>query len=67
MKWIRFQHAKLIAYGLLEGHQVRQVEGSPFEEHRLTSTYHDLKDIELLTPIAPGAMGVSNSMSLRSW
>ena len=56
MKWIRFQHLKLIAYGLLEGHQVRQVEGSPFEEHRLTSTFHDVKDIELLTPIAPAML-----------
>ena len=56
MKWIRFKHHHQISYGLMQDNQVRQVHGSPLEEYQLTSNYHALSDVELLTPIQPAML-----------
>ncbi len=53
-KYVRFQVAEEVAYGIVEGDRVRQLEGNPFGVCRPTATTHDLCDVKLLVPTCPG-------------
>ena len=53
MIWCRFQSGDKVSYGIVEGDQVTEVSGSPFEEHTVTSTTHPLDNIKLLAPVRP--------------
>jgi len=52
-KYVRFQIGDKIAYGLLEGDEVRQIEGDLFGKWETTQTRHKLAEVKLLTPSRP--------------
>jgi 2-keto-4-pentenoate hydratase/2-oxohepta-3-ene-1,7-dioic acid hydratase in catechol pathway len=53
MNWCRFETAGKASYGIVDGQTVTAVEGTPFGEHRVTSTRHDLAAVKLLIPVVP--------------
>lgn len=53
MIWCRFQAGGRTAYGIVEGDQVVEVDGSPFGEHARTSRRHALGSVKLLVPCIP--------------
>jgi 2-keto-4-pentenoate hydratase/2-oxohepta-3-ene-1,7-dioic acid hydratase in catechol pathway len=53
MRWIRYDHAGKIGYGILEGDRVVPVEGSPFESYTKTGGPLALASVRLLPPVIP--------------
>jgi 2-keto-4-pentenoate hydratase/2-oxohepta-3-ene-1,7-dioic acid hydratase in catechol pathway len=53
MRWCRFQSGGAAVHGVIEGHAVREVTGSPFEAHARTSTTVPLSQVKLLVPVIP--------------
>ncbi|MED5568511.1 MAG: DUF2437 domain-containing protein, partial [Chloroflexota bacterium] len=56
MIWCRFQSGQKISFGILESDVVTEVSGSPFDEHTVTSTTHQLSQVKLLAPVIPGML-----------
>ncbi len=52
-KYVRFQAADTVAYGIVEGDRVRQLEGDLFGSWRPTGKLHELSDVKLLVPTRP--------------
>ena len=52
-KYCRFQVGDTIAYGVVEGDQIRQLAGDLFGEFTQTSKMHSLKEVTLLVPSNP--------------
>jgi 2-keto-4-pentenoate hydratase/2-oxohepta-3-ene-1,7-dioic acid hydratase in catechol pathway len=52
-RYARFEVDGRVAYGVVEGQQVREIEGPLFGEHRLTDRQHVLADVKLLVPCEP--------------
>ena len=62
MKFVRFRHEGSIAYGLLEGDQIRPIQGDPFSEYTATRKTVPLAAVQLLAPCTPSkivAVGVN--------
>ena len=62
MKFVRFLYDHTSAYGLLEGDQVRPIEGDPFSGYQPTRKELPLKAVRLLAPCIPSkivAVGVN--------
>jgi 2-keto-4-pentenoate hydratase/2-oxohepta-3-ene-1,7-dioic acid hydratase in catechol pathway len=53
MKFGRFQHQDHIFFGLVEGVQVIELDGSPFSSYKPTSNLHLLSSLKILTPCEP--------------
>ena len=53
MKWCRFQSGKTVAYGLIEGTNVTEVTGSPFESYSKTSNTTMVSRVKMLVPVIP--------------
>lgn len=53
-KYCRFQAGKTMAYGLVEGDRVRQIEGTLFGPRKVTDKTHALADVKLLVPVRAG-------------
>lgn len=53
VKWARFQKAGKVAYGVVEGDRVREVQGDPFGAWRPTRRTHPLASVKLLVPCQP--------------
>ncbi len=53
MKFGRFEYQERIIYGLVEGDQVAELEGSPFDRYQVTSNIHALSALKILTPCEP--------------
>jgi 2-keto-4-pentenoate hydratase/2-oxohepta-3-ene-1,7-dioic acid hydratase in catechol pathway len=53
MKWCRFQSGNKAAYGIIEGANVTEVSGSPFDSYTKTSNTHPLGSVKLLVPVVP--------------
>jgi 2-keto-4-pentenoate hydratase/2-oxohepta-3-ene-1,7-dioic acid hydratase in catechol pathway len=53
MKWCRVRVGMRVSYGVVEGDRVVEVEGSPFEEYRMTRTSHAPGEVKLLPPVMP--------------
>ena len=53
MRWCRFQAGQKTAYGIMEGDQITEVEGSPFDSYSVTQNKHELNDVRLLVPVIP--------------
>lgn len=51
--YCRFQHGDDIAYGLVEGDRVRQLDGDLFSSPKPTKTTFPLQDVRLLVPCEP--------------
>jgi 2-keto-4-pentenoate hydratase/2-oxohepta-3-ene-1,7-dioic acid hydratase in catechol pathway len=52
-RFLRFQKGETVAYGLLEGAQVRQLSGDLFGQWSKTKTRFPLKAVKVLTPTKP--------------
>ena len=53
-KYIRYAHQGSVSYGVLEGEQVHELDGSPIEGAARTGTTVALSSVELLAPVEPG-------------
>jgi len=53
MKFGRFEHQGRIFYGIVEGDQVTELEGSIFENHKTTAKRHALSTLKTLIPCVP--------------
>ena len=51
--WCRFKTEAWSGYGIVEGENVRAVEGSPFGEHKITERSFPLKHVKLQIPVVP--------------
>jgi 2-keto-4-pentenoate hydratase/2-oxohepta-3-ene-1,7-dioic acid hydratase in catechol pathway len=61
MLWCRFQRANKISFGIVEDDMVITVEGSPFDEHRVTAERQPLSVVKLLVPVIPGVFYATGS------
>lgn len=52
-KFIRFQHGQTIAYGIVEGNQVRHLSGDLFGSWQKTEKTIALADVKILVPTTP--------------
>jgi 2-keto-4-pentenoate hydratase/2-oxohepta-3-ene-1,7-dioic acid hydratase in catechol pathway len=52
-RYLRFQKGDQLAYGVLEGQRVRQLDGDLFGKWSKTETTHALSDVKLLPPTEP--------------
>jgi 2-keto-4-pentenoate hydratase/2-oxohepta-3-ene-1,7-dioic acid hydratase in catechol pathway len=52
-KFCRFQKGDKVAFGLVEGEEVRELSGSLFGDWKKSETKHALKDVTLLVPSQP--------------
>jgi len=53
MKFGRFQHQNRTFYGLVEGEQVFELDGSPFGSYKPTTSAYALSTLKILTPCEP--------------
>jgi len=53
-KFIRYQFAAGVSYGILENDAVHQIEGGLFDGHARTGVTHPLSSVKLLYPCEPG-------------
>ena len=53
MKWCRFSSGSGISYGIIEGDNVVEVEGSPFDGYNKTSKNQPLASVKLEVPVIP--------------
>jgi len=53
VKWARFQAGDKVAYGLVEGDRIRQVQGHPFGGWKPTRKTFPLAEVKLLVPTQP--------------
>jgi 2-keto-4-pentenoate hydratase/2-oxohepta-3-ene-1,7-dioic acid hydratase in catechol pathway len=53
MRWCRYHHDGTVAFGLLDGQNVDEVDGSPFDGYIATGVRRRLAEIRLLTPCLP--------------
>ena len=53
MKWCRFRSVDKISYGIIEGDNVIEVDGSPFDSYTRTSNVQPLSSVRLEVPVIP--------------
>jgi len=53
MKWCRFSTGDGISYGIIEGDNVVEVEGNPFDGYNRTSKSQPLASVKLEVPVIP--------------
>ncbi len=53
MKWCRFSTGDGISYGIIEGDDVVEVEGNPFDGYNKTSKSQSLASVKLEVPVIP--------------
>ena len=53
MKFGRFQHQSRTFFGIVEGNQVVELDGSPFDRYKVTSNLHALSALKILIPCEP--------------
>lgn len=52
-KYVRYEHQGRVGYGILEGEQIRELDGAPFAEGEPTGATVALADVDLLAPTEP--------------
>ena len=53
MRWIRYQAEGDVSYGILEGDDLEEVSGSPFDGYERTGKRRSLDSVKLLVPVVP--------------
>ena len=53
MRWIRYTFDHETHYGLLNGDQIQQVQGNPFDGHVKQEIYRSLTDVKIEVPVVP--------------
>ncbi len=54
MKWCRYSHRGETSFGLIEGDNVRKVEGTPWGVHNVAAEGAPLANVKLELPVIPG-------------
>jgi len=54
MKFLRYKNNNGKEYGLLEGKDIRKIQGDLFGGYKITDTIYKLDEVKLLTPCSPG-------------
>jgi len=52
-RYVRFRRGPAMAYGILEGDTIRELEGRPYGPHKETGAKHKLTEVKLLFPCQP--------------
>ena len=68
MKFARYQVNGSIAYGLVEGDEIRQITTTPFQKYQITDKHHSISDINILAPTIPNkiiAIGLNYKSHLK--
>ena len=52
-RYVRFRRDRAMAYGILEGDTIRELEGRPFGPHKEIGAQHKLAEVKLLFPSQP--------------
>src|SRR4051812_4035716 len=52
-RYCRFQMGDLVAYGVVEGDKITQIEGDPFAPWKKTPKTYTLGEVKLLVPCQP--------------
>lgn len=52
-RYVRFRRGQAMAYGILDGESIRELEGRPFGPHKETGARHPLSEVKLLFPCQP--------------
>ena len=53
MRWVRYEADGEVVYGILEGNDIAEVSGTPFESHKPTGKTRALDAVKLLVPVVP--------------
>ena len=53
MRWIRYEVGGRASFGILQGEEIEEVSGSPFDSYRRTGSLLALDSVKLLVPIIP--------------
>lgn len=56
MNIIRYKHNEQISYGVLEGNQIRRIQGSIFGAYEIEEQVISLDEVRLLAPLIPGKL-----------
>ncbi len=64
-KYVRFRAGRTIAFGIVEGDRVRQLEGSPFRSWKPMDVTHKLSEVKLLVPCRPSKV-LAAAMNYKS-
>ena len=68
MRWVRFESEGRVSYGIVEGEEVEEVSGGPFDTHARTGLRYPLDSVRLLVPVVPTtfyAAGVNYTQHIR--
>ena len=60
MRWVRYEAEGEVTYGILDGDQIEDVTGSPFESHARTGHRRPLDSVKLLVPFEPKTFYAAN-------
>ena len=64
-RYVRFQTGETIAYGIVEGDSVRQIDGDLFGKWQPTDRTHPLSSVKLLVPSAAADAGFGAGRQLQ--
>lgn len=53
MRWVRYEADRNTSYGILEGDDVEDVTGSPFDTYTRTGNHRALDSVRILLPVVP--------------
>ena len=53
MRWVRYVVDDGVSYGILEGDEIQEVSGSPFDGYTRTGTRRPFAEVKLLVPVVP--------------
>jgi len=70
MRWIRFEHQNAVHYGRLEGDEVTEVAGAPWDSPKPSGKRHKLPAVKLLAPVVPPtfyAAGLNYTQHLKHY
>ena len=68
MRWVRYEADGKTSFGILEGDQIEEVSGSPFDEYAKTGTTRAFGSVKLLVPFEPltfYAAGINYEVHVR--
>ena len=49
----RFEANGNVLHGIVEGHTIKEISGSPLNDHSETGNSHNIQDVKLLPPVSP--------------
>ena len=53
MRWIRYKAGGAVRYGVMNGDEIEEIDGGPFETSSRTGIRLILRDVQVLPPVIP--------------